>query len=133
MKPEAKRRYQLNSNYVAKVKEENDKLLRVGFIQPVKQTTWLNPVVVIQRSGRANYRKLNVKTVTDTFSLPFTDGVLDEVARHEVYSFLDRFNGYNQIQMHPVDQEKMVFVTECILVFLVVVMMFGIKTTPTNI
>ena len=35
------------------------------------------------------------------------DGVLDAVARHEVYSFLDGFSGCNQIRMHPDDQKKM--------------------------
>jgi hypothetical protein len=34
--PVQQRRYRLNPNYVAKVKEEIDKLLRVGFIRPVK-------------------------------------------------------------------------------------------------
>ena len=76
-----------------------------------------------------DYRKLNVATVTDAFPLPFTDGVLDAVAGHEVYSFLDGFNGYNQIRMHPDDQEKTTFVTEWG-VFVAVVMMFGLKTAP---
>ena len=74
---------------------------------------------------------MNVATVTDAFPLPFTDGVLDAVAGHEVYSFLDGFNGYNQIRMHPDDQEKTTFVTEWG-VFVAVVMMFGLKTTPTT-
>ena len=59
-----------------------------------------------------DYRKLNVATVTDAFPLPFTDGVLDAVAGHEVYIFLDGCNRYNQIRMRPADQEKKAFVTE---------------------
>ena len=78
-----------------------------------------------------NYRKLNAATVTDAFPLPFMDGVLDVVSGHEVYSFLDGFSGYNQIRMHPDDQEKTAFVTEWG-VFVAVVMMFGLKTTPTT-
>ena len=88
----------MNPNYAAKVKEEIDKLLRVGFIRPVKHATWLSPIGVC-----VDYRKLNAATMTDAFSLPFTDGVLDVVAGHEVYSFLDGFSGYNQIRMHPAD------------------------------
>ena len=38
-----------------------------------------------------DYQKLNAATVTDAFPLPFTDGVLDAVAGHEVYSFLGGF------------------------------------------
>ena len=46
-----------------------------------------------------DYRKLNAATVTDAFPLPFIDGVLDAVAGHEIYSFLDGFSGYNQVRM----------------------------------
>ena len=62
-----------------------------------------------------------------TFSLQFIDGVL-AVAGHEVYKFLDGFSGYNQIRMHPVNQEKTTFVTEWGM-FIAVVMMLGLKTT----
>ena len=78
-----------------------------------------------------DYRKLNAATVIDAFPLPFTDRVLDVVTSHEVYSFLDGFSGYNQIRMHPKDQEKMTFVKEWG-VFVAVVMMFGLKTTSTT-
>ena len=40
-KPVAQQRYRMNLNYAAKVKEEIDKLLRVGFIRLVNQATWL--------------------------------------------------------------------------------------------
>ena len=50
-------------------------------------------------------RQFNAATVTDVFPLPFIDGVLDAVADHECYIFLDVFSGYNQIRMHPNDQE----------------------------
>ena len=49
-----------------------------------------------------DYRMLNATTVTNAFPLPFTDGVLDVVAGHEVYNFLDGSTGYNQIRMHPI-------------------------------
>jgi hypothetical protein len=98
--PVQQRRYRLNPNYAAKVKEEIDKLLRVGFIKPVKRATWLSPIVVVpKKNGKlrvcVDYRKLNAATITDTFPLPFTDGLLDTVAGHEMYSFLDGFSGYN--------------------------------------
>ena len=77
------------------------------------------------------YRKLNAATVTKALPLPFMDGVLDAVAKHEVHSFLDGFIGYNQIRMHAEDQEKMDFVTEW-WVFVTIIMMFRLKTTPTT-
>ena len=69
------------------------------------------------------YRKLNAATITDAFPLPCTDNILDMVAGHDCYSFQDGFIGYNQIHMHPEDQEKTTFVTEWG-IFVAVVMMF---------
>ena len=135
-KPVQQRRYRLNPNYAIKVKEEIDKLLKVGFIRPVKKSTWLSPIVVVpKKNGKirvcVDYRKLNAATITDAFPLPFTDGILDAVAGHEIYSFLDGFSGYNQVRMNPEDQEKTAFVTEWG-VFVAVVMMFGLKTAPAT-
>ena len=94
------RHYRMNPNYAAKVKEEIDKLLQVGFIRPIKRATWLSPIVVVLKNNGqirvcVNYRKLNVATVMDSFPLSFIDGVLNAVVGHQCYSFLDRFNGYN--------------------------------------
>jgi hypothetical protein len=54
---------------------------------------------VLKKNGKlrvcVDYQKLNAATITDAFSLPFTDGVLDTVAAHEMYSFLDGFSRYN--------------------------------------
>ena len=41
----------MNPNYVAKVKEEIHKLLRVRFIRPVKKATWLGPIVVVLKKN----------------------------------------------------------------------------------
>ena len=83
-------------------------------------------------SQHVDYRKLNAATVTDAFPLPFTDGILDAVAGHEIYCFLDGFSGYNQVRMSPEDQEKTTFVTEWG-VFVAVVMMFGLKDSPNYV
>ena len=86
------------------------------FIRLVKKAMWLSPIVVLpKKNGKirvcVNYYKLNATTVTNAFLLPFTDGVVDVVEGHEMHSFLDGFSGYNQVRMHPEDQEKMAFVT----------------------
>ena len=126
----------MNPNYATKVKEEINKLLRVGFIRPVKKATWLSPIVVVlKKNGKirvcVDYRKLNAAIVINASLLPFTDGVLNWITRHEVYSRHDSFSGYNQIRIHPDDQEKATFVTKWG-VFVFVVMMFGLKTAPTT-
>ena len=98
----------MNPNYAARVKEEIHPTSKAGFIGPVKQATWLSLIVVVpKKNGKirvcVDYRKLNAVTVTNAFPLPFTDNVLDAVAGHDMYSFLDGFSGYNQVRMHPED------------------------------
>jgi hypothetical protein len=134
--PVQQRRYRQNPNYAAKFKEEIDKLLRVGFIRPVKRATWLSPILVVpKKNGKmrvcVDYWKLNAATIMDAFPLPFTNGVVDTVARHEMYSFLDGLSRYNQIRMAEEDQEKTAFITEWG-VYVAVVMIFGLKTAPAT-
>ena len=53
-----------------------------------------------------DYRKLNFVTRKDHFLLPFIDQMLDTLAGHEFYCFLEGYSGYNQIPIAPKDQEK---------------------------
>ena len=89
-------RYRMNPNLARQVKEELDRLLRVGFIAPIKNPEWLSPIVVVPKKNKkiqiyVDYRKLNVATVPDPFPIPYMDSILDDVAGHEMYSFIDGF------------------------------------------
>ena len=93
------------------VKEELQKLLDVGFIYPISDSQWVSPLVIVsKKNGKwricVDYRELNKATQKDHFPLPFIDQVLDTLARKKFFSFLDGFNGYNQIQIALEDQEK---------------------------
>ena len=48
-----------------------------------------------------DYRKLNAATRKDHFPLPFIDQMLERLAGHEFYCFLDGYSGYNQIPIAP--------------------------------
>ena len=56
-----------------------------------------------------DYRKLNAATRKDHFPLPFIDQILERLAGHEYYCFLDGYSEYNQIPIAPEDQEKTTF------------------------
>nr|GEU30238.1 retrovirus-related Pol polyprotein from transposon 17.6 [Tanacetum cinerariifolium] len=56
-----------------------------------------------------DYRKLNEATAKDHFPLPFMDQMLERLAGNKYFCFLDRFSGYFQIPIDPVDQEKTTF------------------------
>lgn len=53
-----------------------------------------------------DYKELNKATKKDHFPLPFIDKVLDGLAGKKFFSFLNRFSGYNQVQISPEDQDK---------------------------
>ena len=48
-------------------------------------------------------RKLNTATRNDHFPLPFIDQMLDRLAGHPHFCFLDGYSGYNQIAIAPED------------------------------
>ena len=93
------------------VKEELQKLLDVGFIYPISDSQWVFPLVIITKNNGkfricVDYRELNKATQKDHFPLPFIDQVVDTLAGKKLFSFLDGFSGYNQIQIAPEDQDK---------------------------
>jgi hypothetical protein len=51
-------------------------------------------------------QKLNSVTRKDHFPLPFIDQMVERLASHNYYYFLDGYFGYNQIPLDPQDQEK---------------------------
>jgi hypothetical protein len=57
-----------------------------------------------------DFRDLNKACLKDNFPTPFIDQILDECVGSEVFSFMDGFSGYNQIQIKHEDQHKMTFI-----------------------
>lgn len=95
--------------YLLKVKEEIDKLLEARFIFPVPH----NIVIVPKKVGVdemmkirvcQDFWKLNEATKKDYYPLPFTDIILDHVARHECYSLMDVVSGHHQVWIQEQDQ-----------------------------
>ena len=114
------------------VRREVVKLLDAGMIYPISDSSWVSPIHVVPKKGGTNviknekneliptrtftgwrvcidYRRLNFATRKDHFPLPFIDQMLERLAGHEYYCFLDGYSGYNQIAVVPEDQEKTTF------------------------
>ena len=99
----------MNPRKAPTIKAEIKKLLKVGFIYHVSLMEWVsNPVPVDKKQGAiricTDFRDLNRACPKDNFPTPFIDQILDECAGSEVFSFMDSFSGYNQIQMFPKDK-----------------------------
>lgn len=56
-----------------------------------------------------DYRKLNDATHKDYFLMPFIDQMLERLAKHVHYCFLDGYSSYPQIAIALEDQEKTTF------------------------
>ena len=123
---------QLNPKVWEAVKEENLKWLNVEIIYPIFDSQWVSLVHVVRKKARVtnttnekgeeiqkcpptkwrvciDYLKLNFATKKDHFPLPFIDQILDRLAGSSYFCFLDRYLGYNQMAIHPNDQEKTTF------------------------
>ena len=105
-KPVRQRLCVVNPRKAPVIKAEIEKLLKAGFIYPVPLTEWVsNPVLVDKKQGAirlcTDLRDLNRACPKDNFPTPFIDHILDECAGSEVFSFMDGFSGYNQIQIKP--------------------------------
>ncbi|XP_060972375.1 uncharacterized protein LOC133038292 [Cannabis sativa] len=113
------------------INEEIQKLIDVGSVREVDYPNWLaNVVVVKKKNGKCrvciDFTDLNKACPKDSFPLPHIDMMVDATAGHEFLSFMDAFSGYNQILIHPNDQEKTSFITERG-TFCYKVMPFGLK------
>jgi hypothetical protein len=53
-----------------------------------------------------DYRKLNRATKKNHFPLLFIDEILERLANHAYFCFLDGYSGFIQIPIHPDDQHK---------------------------
>ena len=91
-------------------------LLGAGFIYPVENSEWVSPVVVVpKKNGKwrvcVDFKPLNAVMKRDHFALPFQDEILDEIARHEMYTVCEGYSGYLQIRIAEEDQRKTTFIT----------------------
>jgi hypothetical protein len=69
---------------------------------------------------------LNKACPKDYYPLPNIDQLVDATAGHELLSLMDAYSGYNQIKMHPDDEEKTSFITDYG-TFCYTVMPFGLR------
>ena len=99
-----------------KIKEEVKKQLDVGFLEVSKYLQLAaNIVLMPKKDGKirmyVDYRDLNRASPKDNFPLPYIDTLVDNTAKHSLFSFMDGFSGYNQIRMALEDMEKTTFLT----------------------
>ena len=100
----------------AQIIQEIQKLLTVGFIKPIMHPKWLSNIVLVKKKNGqirccVDFRNLNKACPKDEFPLPNMDMLIDSVAGHAMFSFMDGFSSYNQIRMSSKDATKTAFQT----------------------
>ena len=113
-KPSVEHQRRLNPVLKEVVRKEVLKLLNAGFIYAISDSPWVSPVHVVPKKGGftvirnekneliptrtvtgwrvcIDYRKLNTATRKDYFPLPFIDQMLDRLAGHPHFCFLDGY------------------------------------------
>lgn len=78
-----------------------------------------------------NFTNLSKTFPKDYYPLPNMGKLLDEIEEHQILSYLDTFNKYNQINMNPKDVDKTTFVTE-LATLSNTVMLFGLKSVEAT-
>ena len=114
------------------VKNEVVRLLATCIIYPISDSPWVSSTQVVPKKGGIavikneyneliptrtvtgwrvciDYRQLNKATRKDHFPLPFIDQMLEKIAGHGFYCFLDGYSWYNQISVALEDQDKTTF------------------------
>jgi len=114
-KPVRQRLRPMHPRKVAAIKAEVENLLKASFIYPIPLTDWVSNIVPVNKKQGTicvfvDYRDINRACPKDNFPTPFIDQLIDECARSEMYSFMDCFSGYNQINIAPADQHKTAFI-----------------------
>jgi hypothetical protein len=100
---------------VAAIKLEIEKLLKAGFIYPVALIDWVSNLFPIDKKQGTirvcvDYRDINKACPKDNFPTPFVDQIVDDCTGSEIFSLMDGFSGYNQINIVPEDQHKTAFI-----------------------
>ena len=59
-----------------------------------------------------DFTNLNKACPKDAYSLPSINKLVDGASKVKSLSFIDGYSSFNQIRVHPLDEEKMAFITE---------------------
>lgn len=116
-KPVAQRKRRFGEDQRKTIMEETNRLKEANFIIEIKYPTWLANVVMVKKSNGkwrmcTDYTNLNKACPKDSYPLPSIDDLVDGASGYKILSLMDAYSGYNQIWMHPDDEDKTTFMTE---------------------
>jgi hypothetical protein len=98
------------------IEKEITKMYDAKIIVPLRFSKWVSNVVPTRKkTGEIglciDFRNLNKASLKDNYTFPKMDHILQKVVGASKISLLDSFSSYNQVLVHPHDQEKTTFTT----------------------
>jgi hypothetical protein len=97
------------------IKLEFEKILKAGFIYPMALTNWVSNLVSVNKKQgtirvSVDYRDINKACPKDNYPTPFVDQIVNNCVGSAIFSLMDGFSSYNQINILPADQHKTAFI-----------------------
>ena len=130
-KPFKQKLQRINPILLPLIEKEIKRMHDAGIIAPIRFSEWVsNLVPTRKKTGEirvcVDLRNVNKVSLKDNYPLSKMDHILQRVVGASRISLLDGFSGFNQILVHPDDQEKTTFTTPWG-TFKYVKMPFGLK------
>ena len=97
------------------LRTEIEQLLELGIIGE-SEGSWGSPAHLVPKPGGkwrlvCDYRALNAQTVADTYALPLLTDFANDLSGSQIFTSLDLYKSYHQIQIAETDQCKSTMVT----------------------
>src|SRR5579871_6680266 len=98
------------------LQKELDHFENLGIIKKC-ESPWAAPILFIKKKNGelclvVDYRKLNKVTRKDAYPLPRINELLDSLGNMAMFSILDMYSGFYQIEVDPESCKKTAFITK---------------------
>ena len=111
--PFKERHRRIPPGMLQQVREHLQQMLDSGIIRP-SQSPWSSEVVWVRKKDGSlrqcvDYRRLNARTIKDSYCLPRIEEILDSLAGAKYFSVLDLKSGYHQVEIAEHHKERTAF------------------------
>jgi hypothetical protein len=111
--PICKQSFRLGLKWEEEIEKRIKEYLEAGIIRK-SNSPWRSPIVPVRKKDGSlrmciDYRSLNSVTQVDAYQMPRIDELFDTIATGRIFSKLDAYSGYHQIEMDPSSIPKTAF------------------------
>lgn len=114
--PVRQRHYKVPHHLKNELDRQINELLETGIITHSK-SPYAAPVILVKKKNNTyrlctDFRKLNLKTLPDSFPIPCINDLVDNLSGAKFFTTLDLCSGFFQMKIHPDHTYKTAFATE---------------------